>query len=509
MPIPNPDRRFWKLAILAAGLVVAGCGDSPSSGESSGETATEETATETDIAAQTAKEDSAPAGDGDKPQKTRASDGLPGFTGIVAANRDAVVNISTTRKVEGSGPAMPERFEGTPFEDFFRRFFEGPERETQSLGSGFIVSGDGHIVTNAHVVKNASKVVVQLADRRQLEAEVLGKDLATDLAVLKVAAEGLPSLTWSEGAGPQVGEWVLALGSPFGFEHSATAGIVSARGRSIPGQAGSYVPFLQTDVALNPGSSGGPLFNPDGEVVGVNAQIYSKSGGYMGLSFAIPSKVARDVVAEIRREGEVSHGYLGVAVQDMNRELARSLGLDKPRGGLIARVRPGTPADEAGLETGDVILAVNGQEIAQAGDIPPLVGRMDPGSEVMLTLLRAEQRMDKTVTLGALAEAPGKGAKKASEPTSVLGMRLAPVPDELRQRQPLPEAGGALVKGVKPGPARRAGIHPGDVILKLGDARIEGPGRVADLIGRVDSGARVPVMIQRGEHTLFVPLRVP
>ncbi|MEF8982940.1 Do family serine endopeptidase [Thiohalorhabdus sp.] len=484
---------FLKVAALAFGLILAACTESPSSGDRA----------------------SSQADEAGAEQVTRApADSLPGFTGIVEANRDAVVNISTTRKVGGGGPPIPERFKGTPFEEFFKRFFGerggGRERKVSSLGSGFIVSSDGHIVTNAHVVKQASKVVVQLADRRQLEAEVLGKDMATDLAVLKVDAEGLPTVHWAAGNGPQVGEWVLAMGSPFGFEHSVTSGIVSAKGRSIPGQSGSYVPFLQTDVAINPGSSGGPLFNLEGEVVGVNAQIYSKSGGYMGLSFAIPSKVAQDVVAEIKADGEVTHGYLGVAVQDMNRELAQSMGLDKPRGGLVTRVRPGTPAEEADLQAGDVILAVDGQTIRQAGDIPPLVGRKDPGSEVTLTLLRDEERIEKAVTLGALAEARGKkGEDMASEPTSALGMRLVPVPEQLRQRRPLPETGGALVKRIGEGPARRAEIRPGDVILKLGEARIEGPGVVSRLLSRVESGARVPVLIQRGERTLFVPLRVP
>jgi serine protease Do len=478
-----------KAVVLAIVLVTTACADTPRD-EAGSQSAGEGTET-------------ASAG----PQKA-----LPGFTGIAEANRDAVVNISTTRKVGGGGPRIPERFKGTPFEEFFKRFFGGPggspERKVQSLGSGFIVSGDGHIVTNAHVVKEASKVVVQLADRRQLEAEVLGKDLATDLAVLKVDAADLPTVAWADGDGPQVGEWVLAMGSPFGFEHSVTAGIVSAKGRSIPGKAGSYVPFLQTDVAINPGSSGGPLFNLDGEVVGVNAQIYSKSGGYMGLSFAIPSRVAQDVVSEIKTDGEVSHGYLGVAVQDMNRELARSMGLDKPRGGLIARVRPDTPAEAAGLKSGDIILKVGDQRIAQAGDIPPLIGGLDPGSEVTLTLLRDQARIQKTVTLGAL-DKHRRGGESAGEPTSVLGMRLVPVPDELRQRRPLPEAGGALIKGLEAGPARQAGLRPGDVILKLGDARVEGPARVEALLEQVDAGARVPVLVQRGKQTLFVPLRVP
>ncbi|KPV40323.1 hypothetical protein AN478_07275 [Thiohalorhabdus denitrificans] len=439
--------------------------------------------------------------------------GLPAFSEIVQDNREAVVNISTTRKVDGPGQEIPERFRGTPFEDFFKRFFEGPgggqEREVQSLGSGFVVSSNGHIVTNAHVVRQASEIVVQFADRRQRKAEVLGKDMATDLAVLKVDAEDLPTVRWSEDEAPQVGEWVLAMGSPFGFEHSVTSGIISAKGRSIPGQAGSYVPFLQTDVAINPGSSGGPLFNLDGEVVGVNAQIFSKSGGYMGLSFAIPSDVARDVVAEIKENGEVRHGYLGVGIQDMDRDLARSMGLDKPRGGLVADVKPGSPADEGGLQSGDIILEVDGESIGQAGDIPPLIGRLEPGTEVTLTLLREEERIEKTVTLGSLREARGQGKEAAAEPTSAAGMRLVPVPDRLRERRSLPESGGALIKALEDGPAREAGFQPGDVILKVGDARIAGPGEVEELLGQVESGARVPVLVQRGEGMQYLPLRVP
>ncbi len=482
----NPKARSLKAAFLGLGLLLAACADTAPDSQQEG----------------SASKAGAPAA---------AAESLPAFTRIVQSNRDAVVNISTTRKVDGAGPELPERFRGTPFEDFFRRFFGGPgggKRKVHSLGSGFIVSSGGHIVTNAHVVKDASTVVVQLADRRQLKAEILGKDMATDVAVLKIDAEDLPTVAWSEGKGPRVGEWVLAMGSPFGFEHTVTAGIVSAKGRTIPGKAGSYVPFLQTDVAINPGSSGGPLFNLDGKVVGVNAQIYSKSGGYMGLSFAIPGDVARDVVREIKAKGKVTHGYLGVSAQDMNRKLASSLGLDRPRGGLIAQVRPGSPAEETGLKPGDVILAVDGHRIARAGNIPPLIGGLDPGTKVTLTLLREKKRIQKVVTLGSLAEARGESGK-AAKATSALGMRLIPVPDGMRDRRPLPDSGGALVKGVRDGPARKAGIRPGDVALRLGDALIEGPAAVKRLLAQVDSGARVPVLVQRGKGTLFVPLQVP
>ena len=474
--------------VLLFGLALAGCADSD-----------------------TVDRGEAPA----KPETQGTAAGgsaLPGnFAGIVESQGQAVVNISTTKRVERGGPQLPERFEDTPMEPFFRRFFGAPggqqQREVHSLGSGFVVSSDGHIVTNAHVIKDASEIVVQFNDRRQLKAEVLGKDMATDLALLKVDAEDLPTVTWSNGSDLRVGEWVLAMGAPFGFENSATAGIVSAKGRSIPGKAGGYVPFLQTDVAINPGSSGGPLFNTDGEVVGVNAQIYSRSGGYMGLSFAIPAEVAQDVVAQIKEDGDVRHGYLGVSVQDVNRELADSLGLDTPRGGLINRIMPGSAAAEAGLKTGDVILAVDGESVSTAGDIPPKLGAHEPGEEVTLTLLRDGEEIEQTVTLGSLAQAKNQGGER--EAVAVLGMELAPVPAELREKRGLPERGGALVKGLRDGPARAAGLRPGDVLLKLGGEALDGPGEAKQLLAAVESGQRVPVLVQRGERALFVPIRIP
>ncbi len=437
----------------------------------------------------------------------------PGFTEIIESQQDAVVNISTTRKIEGSGPELPERFEGTPLEPFFRRFFGGPEgqegRKVHSLGSGFFVSSEGHIVTNAHVIKDAAEIVVQLKDRRQLEAEVLGKDMATDLAVLKVDAEDLPTVEWASGDDLRVGEWVLAMGAPFGFENSATAGIVSAKGRSIQGKVGSYVPFLQTDVAINPGSSGGPLFNLDGEVVGVNAQIYSRSGGYMGLSFAIPAQVAQDAVAQIKESGDVEHGYLGVALQDIDRDLADSLGMDKPQGGLVAQVKPNSPAAKAGIQTGDVILEVNGEPVSEAGEVPHEIGSYRPGDDISFTLLREGERLQKSVTLASLAEARGRTDTQEAEPQSALGMELAPVPEELRQRRPLPESGGALVKGLSKGPAQNAGIRPGDILLKLGGKSVSGPGDVTRILEETSSGSRIPVLVQRQDQALYLALRIP
>ncbi|HKJ70641.1 MAG TPA: trypsin-like peptidase domain-containing protein [Gammaproteobacteria bacterium] len=329
------------------------------------------------------------------------------FSPIVAAHGPAVVNISTTRKIATGGGDIPDQLKGTPLEPFFKRFLGGQpdrERKVHTLGSGFIISSDGYVVTNAHVVAKASRIVVRLTDRRQLTAKLVGKDKVTDLALLKVDAEDLPSLSFADSHELEVGEWVVAVGAPFGFANSVTAGIVSAKGRSLPGDPGSYVPFLQTDVAINPGNSGGPLFDLDGKVVGVNSQIYSKSGGYMGLSFAIPSSVAKDVVAQLKAHGEVRHGWLGVAIQDIGRDLAKSLGMDQPRGGIVTLVEDGSPAADAGLETGDVIVAVDGSPVAKASGIPPLVGGKKPGTTLRLTLLRDGDEIQRKVRLGALSD---------------------------------------------------------------------------------------------------------
>jgi len=436
---------------------------------------------------------------------------LPDFTGIVEDNGSAVVNISTTQKVQARGaPNLPPQFEGTPFEDFFRRFFgeqmpHQREYETQSLGSGFIISEDGFVVTNAHVIKDATEIVVQLTDRRQLEAELVGKDPTIDVALLKVDAEGLPTVDVGDPQSLNVGEWVVAIGSPFGFENSVTAGIVSAKGRSLP--TDNYTNFIQTDVAVNPGNSGGPLFNLDGEVVGINAQIYSKSGGFMGLSFAIPIDIAMDAVAQIKEHGEVRRGWLGVYIQDVSRELAESFGMDKPIGALVARVVDGSPADKAGLEPGDVVIAVNGDKIRTAGDLPPRIGRLQPGAEATLTVVREGE--EKRITVTVTDRDAGETQASAEQPQEVLGMRVRPVPADARKELGLPADRGVQVTEVVGGAARSAGVRRGDILLKLANQPVTGPAQMAELAEGLPSGRVVPMLVRRGQGALFLPIQIP
>jgi len=437
---------------------------------------------------------------------------LPDFTGIVKDNGPAVVNISTTQKAKAGGsPNVPPQFEGTPFEDFFNRFFgQAPQRqyETHSLGSGFIISQDGYIVTNAHVVKNATEIVAQLTDRRQLEAKLVGKDPTIDVALLKVDAEDLPTVETGDPKHLNVGEWVVAIGSPFGFENSVTAGIVSAKGRSLP--TDNYVNFIQTDVAVNPGNSGGPLFNLDGKVVGINSQIYSKSGGFMGLSFAIPIDVAMDAVEQLKQHGEVKRGWLGVYIQDVSRDLADSFGMDKPIGALVARVIEDSPAAKAGIESGDVIVAVNGDEIRTAGDLPPKIGRMQPGAKATLTVVRNGEKEKVTVTVTKRDE--GKQAAAGSgggEPQEVLGLHVRPVPADVRKDMGLPADRGVQVTDVSGSAARSAGVRPGDVILKLANQPITGPEQLAKMAGELPSGRVVPMLVRRGKGALFLPIQIP
>ncbi len=435
---------------------------------------------------------------------------LPDFVPIVEENGSAVVNISTTQRVQAGGaPNLPPEFEGTPFEDFFRRFFgEVPQREfeTHSLGSGFILSPDGYIITNAHVIKDATEIVVQLTDRRQMQAEVVGKDATIDIALLKVDAEDLPAVNIGDPGELQVGEWVVAIGSPFGFENSVTAGIVSAKGRSLP--TDNYVNFIQTDVAVNPGNSGGPLFNLDGEVVGINAQIYSKSGGFMGLSFAIPIDVAMDAVDQLKKHGKVRRGWLGVYIQDVSPDLAESFGMEKPVGALVARVVEDSPAAKAGLKAGDVVVAVEGQEIQISGDLPPRIGRLQPGSEATLTVVRDGKRRKIEVKVGS-REAAAAGAGGEEKPQEVLGMRVRSVPADVRKELGLPADAGAQVVEVTGHPAGSAGVRRGDVILKLANRTITGPVSLAEAVEALPSGRVVPMLVRRGQGAMFLPIQIP
>jgi serine protease Do len=444
---------------------------------------------------------------------------LPDFTGLVEQHSPAVVNISTTQKVtQRRGPKVeiPDLPEGSPFGDLFRHFFgEGgmpdiPEhQQTQSLGSGLIISQDGYVVTNAHVIKDADEIVVRLSDRRQLVAEVVGSDPRSDVALLKVDAEELPVVSIGDSEELKVGEWVLAIGSPFGFDYSVTAGIVSALGRNLPRE--NYVPFIQTDVAINPGNSGGPLFNLDGEVVGVNSQIYSRTGGFMGLSFAIPINVVMNVADQLKTKGKVSRGWLGVLIQDVTRELAEAFGMTRPQGALVSKVLDDSPAAAAGFKSGDVIIRYSGRDVADSASLPPLVGQTPVGKQAEVVVIRDGEETTLKVTIGelpgddALAQAVAPEAETVSEQR--LGIKVSEVPEALREALELGE-GGVLVEELDSGAASRAGVRQGDVIVMLNQQAVTGPQQFAELVEALPDGKSVAVRIQRQNGPLWLALKL-
>jgi serine protease Do len=447
--------------------------------------------------------------------------GLPDFTRLVEEYSPVVVNISTTQKRSTVSHLrrefrIPDLPEDSPFHDFFRRFLEegeegGREYNATSLGSGFIISNDGYILTNHHVVAEADEIIVRLSDRREFEAEVIGSDKRSDTALLKIEAEDLPIIKVGQSSDLKVGEWVLAIGSPFGFDHSVTAGIVSAKGRSLPRE--NYVPFIQTDVAINPGNSGGPLFNLDGEVVGVNSQIYSRTGGFMGLSFAIPIEVAMNVADQLRTKGRVTRGWLGVLIQDVTRELADSFGMDHPYGALVAKVLPDSPAEAAGLQAGDIVLEYDGKKIANATMLPPLVGASVVGKGSVLTVLRKGKRQEIRVTIGELPEEDELAMRDApghKKRVRLLGLAVGDLSDEQRRELSLgTEGGGVLVRDVKEGPARAAGIRPGDVIQMLNNTPVNSVSELKELVDDLPKGKSVAVLVLRKTGPLFLALRVP
>ncbi len=428
---------------------------------------------------------------------------LPDMSAIVARNGQAVVNISMSGKVKGSdGADFPGLDPNDPFYEFFRHFRipqQRGERQIRGQGSGFILREDGLILTNAHVIDGADEVIVRLNDKREFKAKVLGADKATDVAVLRIEARNLPTVKIGSSANLRVGEWVLAIGSPYGFESSASAGIVSAVSRSLPDD--NYVPFIQTDVAVNPGNSGGPLFNMAGEVIGINSQIYSRTGGYQGLSFAIPIDVAISVQDQIVKHGKVQRGRIGVSIQEVNQSLAESFGLSKPAGALISSVENDSPAAKAGLEPGDVIMSLNGKEILSSNELPPLVAAIRPGETAKLQIWRKGSMREISVKVGGVKEEKVASTESKETAQGKLGLALRALTAE--ERRQLDGKGGLLVENVS-GAAARAGIRPGDVVLSVNGEAVTTVDQLRALVAKASK--RVALLIQRRDAKLFVPI---
>ena len=449
---------------------------------------------------------------------------LPEFTTLVDKAGPAVVNISTRQSQSASSPAMPPGHglpdlpEDSPLRDFFRRFFgeQGedmmPDEDIQSrsLGSGFFISNDGYVMTNAHVVDGADEIIVRTNDRREFVATVIGADKRSDIALIKVDATALPTVKIGSAKDLKVGEWVLAIGSPFGFDHSATAGIVSAKGRSLPTE--NYVPFIQTDVAINPGNSGGPLFNLEGEVIGVNSQIYSRTGGFMGLSFAIPIDVAMDVADQLKRSGRVTRGWLGVLIQDVTRDLAETFKMPQPVGALVAQIVPDGPAATSGLLPGDVILDFNGTPILESSALPPLVGIHPVGKPAKVTVLRRGQTRVIELMIGELPEDGQEGRKgePQEQPNKAnrIGLVVEDLSDEDREQLGAGKA-GVFVAKVEKGPAERAGIRVGDILLMIDNKDVENAARLREMLDAIEPGRSIAALIQRNEGRIFVAVRIP
>jgi serine protease Do len=441
---------------------------------------------------------------------------LPDFSPLVEKYGPAVVNVEVVEKAQPQGG--PQGLSpNDPFYDFFRRFGiptpdqgqRGNAPPVRGAGSGFIVSADGYILTNTHVVGNADEVTVRLTDRREFPAKVVGADERTDVAVIKITASNLPTVKLGDPSKIKPGQWVLAIGSPFGFENSATAGIISATSRSLPSD--NYVPFIQTDVAVNPGNSGGPLFNLAGEVIGINSQIFSRTGGYMGVSFAIPIDVARNVEDQLVKTGKVVRGRIGVTIQDVNAQLAESFGLDRPRGALVSSVEKDGPAAKAGLQPGDVILAVNNKPIERYGELSGNIAAMKPGTDATLDVWRGGKKLAVTVKITELKEQQqtaksggGKQKEHATNQAAQLGLTVRQLDAQEKEQA---ETQGNLVVEEVTGPAASAGVQPGDIILGVNGKRVKTVTELQE--AAKSSGKNVALLIQREDAQIFVPLRIP
>ncbi len=435
---------------------------------------------------------------------------LPDFADLVERHGAEVVNISTTSSLKAQSGVAPNIPEDDPMFDFFRKYIPQPipKGEGQSLGSGFIISADGYIMTNSHVVTAADEITVTLNDKREFKAKVIGSDKRTDVALIKIEATGLSKVAFGDTTKVRVGDWVLAIGSPFGFDNSVTAGIVSAKGRSLPQE--NYVPFIQTDVAINPGNSGGPLYNLNGEVIGINSQIYSRTGGFMGLSFAIPIDVAMDVSNQLRSGGKVTRGWLGVVIQEVTKELADSFGLSKPQGALIANVEKGGPAEKAGLEPSDIILKFDNKDVKTSTDLPRLVAAVKPGAKANLQIWRKGANRDISVSIGEIPvdktpnEAPPFKRGK-TENIGKLGLTLSELSAD--QRKELKISAGILVEETK-GAAARAGLQAGDVILAINNSEVKTIEQFNQALGKLEARKNLALLVRRGEATQYITLRI-
>ncbi len=444
---------------------------------------------------------------------------LPDFTGLVEQVSPAVVNVSATRTAEAAAREQLPQADQLPEDlpESLRRFFGNPNaprvpRDRTSAGTGFVISADGYVLTNHHVIEGADEVVLRFSDRRELEAKVVGSDPESDVALLKVEARGLPALQLGDSDALKPGQWVVAIGSPFGFDHSVTAGVVSATGRTSPMTGQQYVPFIQTDVAINRGNSGGPLLNTAGEVIGINSQIFSNTGGFMGVSFAIPIEVAMNAVQQLKGKGYVSRGLLGVNIQEVTRELARSIKLPRPGGALVFGFSDDSAAKKGGVQLGDVITAFNGREIARSGDLPPLVGATAPGTRATLTVFRDGKEMEIPVTVGELPRDVAAQAAAADADAAAgnsLGLVVQDLDEQQRSALELEPGEGVVITRIVGAAGRRAGLQAGDVVLMVGRTKVGTAAAFNAAVNDAPAGEPVMMLVRRDDQTQFVAVTPP